>query len=644
MGRRLGRARVDQMVVIQKALRITVALLALLTLACSGKRTTGGLPAPPTAEAPRDVVVSVDMPETDTDDAASLVLDEDGTMVVGSVRRLLSAIRSNRTLQLRPGTYDFGDEPIAGTEHVRWGKVHDGHELIIENVENLTIVASRPSEPPRILARPRYAFVIKLVNVKNVTLEHLVLGHTPAGGCTGGVVGVENSQNVQISDSDLFGSGTVGVSLTDVEQFRFERSSIRECTYGIATVASSTDVLFSDSKFVDNAEYDLIDVTATPSVRFDRCVFRNNRTSKGYGYVFFKTDAKSSVTVNASKFESNVFDQITNDKRRLNVVGDKAKGWAHKQLNKPDPQLNQIYRLVRYRKWIVAGTQAGIVFWNPKTGTVDAWVKAYISSDLMVRGKYLWAGTYRSVMRFDGLKSKTYLRAQKGRGGSLVSGPKGELVVHQEKLVQQPNHWWQYDDKADRFTPMPVASAGAMPALLGGGAFTPHDVMVRKNGEIWGISFLRSLHRFKGGTETRLPIKGAKYPGHDPRELYEDPRGKLWSIDFDSGFLAYDDSSGAFVRHPIVGAKASEMVVDAKRGRTWFLHYTDGLHLVDGNKKRFFDLSRLQYMRALLLDRDGSVWVGGWNALVHIQRQGASGWREQSYVVSSATVPAGVGP
>ena len=92
----------------------------------------------------------------------------------------------------------------------------------------------------------------------------------------------------------------------------------------------------------------------------------------------------------------------------------------------------------------------------------------------------------------------------------------------------------------------------------------------------------------------------------------------------------------------VVSRKASAMAIDAKRGRHWFLHYTNGLH-VRGRRgpTKHLDMRRLQYMRALWLDPDGSVWVGGWNALVHvIPGQGKGPFRERSYEVSAATMPA----
>ena len=625
---------------------MVLSALALL-VACGGQQVgpESGPSTTPDVVSPA-VVVAVDEPAplSVPESGVELAAAEDDEATLSTVARLIHAIDSDRTIRLRPGTYDLGSTPGATTEHVRWDKVYDGHELVIHDVENLTIVAASEKRP-EILARPRYAFVLKLENVKNVTLDRLVLGHTPEGGCTGGVVGLDHAENVRIVDSDLYGSGTVGVSLQNVQQFRFDHSSIRECTYGIAYVHDASDVVFSDSSFVDNAEFDLVEVSGSKEVRFDRCLFSNNRTGKGYGYVFFRTDARSSVVLDRTTLENNDVDQLTNERSRLKIVGGKTAAAVSQQLSKPDPQYNQVYAVARYRKWLVAGTQAGIVFWDPATGKVDKLVKAYISAELLVRGKQLWAGTYQRVIRFDGLNTTNYLDNQVSRGGSLMVAPGNRLVVHQDKLVQQPDHWWEYDTAKDQFTPLPVAGPLQMPSLLGGASVQIfYDLLVRRNGQIWWVDFGTGVSRQQGNPAS-FPIRSNVYPGSDPRRLYEDPRGKLWVIDFDSGFLRFDDGKASFAPDSPVRAKGSDMVVDAKRGRTWFLHYTDGLYLEQAGKPTtFIDLSSLQYMRSLLLDDDGSVWVAGWNALVHVRPQGAGGWGQESFVVSSATVPAGVGP
>lgn len=587
------------------------------------------------------VVVERDPPP----DERSQEVEGDRTVTVSSPSRMLKALGSDRVVRLRPGDYDLGSIAHEAGGVVRWEKVYDGDELVISNVEDLTIEAADPQHRPRILAQPRYAFVLRFENVKNVTLRNLVLGHTEAGHCQGGVVKAVGSQQIAIEGSDLFGSGTVGVDLQGVQGFFFDRSAIRECTYGIATITDSMDVDFASSSFTDNAEFDLVTVRDTPRVRFTGCSFAKNRVSEGVGNHFFRIDGEARVVLADSSFGDNEFERLTNDARRLVVTGDDAKTWATAQLSKPNPEYNEIYALARYRQWVVAGTQAGIVFWNVKTGMVDKLVKAYISSQLVVQGKYLWASTYRSVMRFDGTTSKSYLRSQQTRGGRLVEGPGGALFLGQQKSPRLPDHWWRYDAKADRFRADATGGPKRLPKVLGGVSMhLPHAVVTRRNGEVWAIDFLRAVvrhvpKRAQSGTTTVMAIKTSAYPGSDPRSFYVDPSGQLWVEDFGSGYYRWDDKKQAFFPQSPVTEKGTGVRVDSRRGRQWFLHYTTGVHLVQrGQADRFFDLSRMEYLRSMMVDKDGSAWIAGWHGLVRISPQGAQGFRERSYVVDATTV------
>jgi len=620
---------------------VSLALSWLALVLWSG---CGGPSAPPPSRPPPPppvVVVQEGLPD---DPGASPRDADDGTITVSSPTRLLKALGNDRVIRLRPGDYDLGAIAHEASGAVRWEKVHDGEELVISDVENLTIEAADPEHKPRILARPRYAFVLRLQNVKNVTLRNLVLGHTEAGHCQGGVVRVEQAEQLAIESCDLFGSGTVGVSLEGVRGFLFDQSAIRECTYGIAEIAGSSDVAFNRSTFSDNAEFDLVTVAGTPNVRFMGSTFSRNRITKGYGHHFFEVDGSSRVVLANTAFTDNDFERLTNDPTRLVVTGPQAKGWAAGQLHKPNPEYNQVYDLVRYRQWVVAGTQAGVVFWNPKTGMVDKLVKAYIAGQLLVRGQHLWVGAYRRVLRFDGLDEKSYRRSSATRGGQLVEGPAGVLFLGQDKSPQLPNHWWRFEPKTDRFVPDPTGTPQRLPDALGGVSLRmPHDVIVRQNGEVWVVDFLKAVVRHVPGQgqgqTTVMPRNTAAYPGSDPRRFYVDPRGQLWVEDFDSGYYRWDDAKRAFFPESPVTDKGTGVRIDRQRGRRWFLHYTSGVHLLQkGQPNRFFDLSRMEYLRSMMVDKDGSAWIAGWHGIVRLSPQGAQGFRERTYVVDATTV------
>lgn len=538
------------------------------------------------------------------------------TITVNSAAQLIAAIGSNRTIRVVPGRYELDRVPHTNSAHVRWTKVFDGWQLVIANVSNLTITGTAANKP-RLLVHPRYAWVLEFDNARNVKLRHLVLGHVRAGYCVGGVVAFKRSRNVHISNSELFGSGTIGVGLTNVRGFDMTGSLIHDCTYGILSIKNSSRVRFARSTFRNNREFDLIEIRGSRNVRFDHCTMSQNHTNRGGGYALFKLDKKSSIIIRGGQFRRNGIDTFINRPGRMRLIGSvKFKRTVRRKLHRADPRFNQIYRVTRYRRWIVTGTQAGIVFWNPRTGQVDLLQKAFISNSFLVDGKYLWAGTYRNVFRFDGMHVKRYLR-RNARGHSVFRGPNGSV------WARQGNHYWRYDSTSDRL-------AAATPRWAPGRSYA---IATTPNRALWSISFMSSIRRYQHQSAKTYRLRSAEYPGRDPRSFYVSPSGELWVSDFGSGFYRYDAATDRFVHDPTVSDKGAGIAIDSQRNWIWLGHYTNGVYLKRPNAKpRFFSFPGLGYMRDLHLDPNGDLWVGGWNALVRLYSSGGA-WKRERFVV-----------
>ncbi len=542
------------------------------------------------------------------------------TITVRTTEQLVRAIGSDRTIRVMPGTYLLTDAAGQGSSHVSWSKQYDGKQLNVSKVKNLKIVGVGRKRP-RLLARPRYAWVLRFVASQNVTLDNLVLGHTVAGGCMGGVVAMERTKKAQILRCDLFGSGTIGVQLNRVSGFVMDRSVIHGCTYGILMIKRSAGALFKRSTFRDNKEFDLIEVQRSRNVRFEGCTVTGNRTGRNHGYALFKLDRASNVIIQGGAYLKNTIDTFVNRPKRLKVLGaTKLKQAISRLINRPDPQYNQIYRVVRYRKWVVTATQAGIVFLDARTGKVALLKKAYISLSLLVVGKHLWVGTYRRVYRFDGLRAKSYAYSARARGHHLVRGSKGEIFVRGRR-----GGLLRYDGRRDRLVAFKPAWKPS---------FKSYDLALRPGGVVWAVKFFSWVGRYSNGQWAYYRRVGQQYNGRDPRRIYVSGRGRIWVMDFGNGFHLYNPRRDAFVRDPTVLNKASAMAVDVSRKRTWFLHYTKGLYLKRARQPvHHIDLTRLRYMRDVHLEpRTGTVWVGSNRGLVRIHRKGGA-WKQQTFMV-----------
>lgn len=179
---------------------------------------------------------------------------ERNTVEVYTVDEFLDAIAPNTEIVLATGEYNLTkatNYSRGGGQYYHWEGCYDGSELVISDVKNLSIVGGDPMAVT-ISTEPRYANVLRFDNVDGLEISNMVIGHTREQGyCTGGVLYFEDSKNIQIDASRLYGCGTLGVSLYSCRDVHVNGSDIYDCSYGCIEVSNSENVLFENSKFFD---------------------------------------------------------------------------------------------------------------------------------------------------------------------------------------------------------------------------------------------------------------------------------------------------------------------------------------------------------------------------------------------------------
>lgn len=280
--------------------------------------------------------------------------------------------------------------------------------------------------------------------------------------------------------------------------------------------------------------------------------------------------------------------------------------------------LNESYGVALLGAQVVNGTQGGVVVWEAGRREPVHVEPGFICKVLRF-GSSVFAGCEKEVLRWDGTTMHHGLLRADGQGPAEyyepLPGPQGALWVRRGARL------WRYVAATDTFVEEPAP--WAEPTLLS-------DVLGLPTGDVFWVRFMESIH-----TRTRRWPKGsAGYAGLDPRSLARTEDGTLWALDFASGFFRYLPDKEAWVKEPGVADKASAVAVDVQRKRTWLLHYTRGLVLKDGRggEPATLGFPDLQYLRALALAPDGSVWVGAIGALVHVTRVG-DGWKQERLLV-----------
>ena len=214
------------------------------------------------------------------------------------------------------GAYEQGNEgetgidPTVEGKYTHWELRGDFYELIIHDVDNLTIQGE--GGEGLLLSLEPYAWVLSFDNCDNLTVESLIAGHDVEGYCNGGVFHIKDSRRIEISNVRMYGCGTEGLLLSNVEDVIVQASEIYDCTFNLMTIDDSSNIVFKDTVFRDTGEFDMIYIYESNGILFDGCIFKNNfRDPYAYTQALFSSDGRSwDVRAENCTFTGNRLDKL----------------------------------------------------------------------------------------------------------------------------------------------------------------------------------------------------------------------------------------------------------------------------------------------------------------------------------------------
>lgn len=254
----------------------------------------------------------IDIAELDISDLENAEIQ---TIEVHTARDLIKAIKPNTTIKLEKGTYNLSLASQVKSKYVVWSMVHDGFEPLIHSIYNFKIIGQPGA---KIIIEPMYAWVMSFQNSKNIKLENLIAGHAVAGYCTGGVLSFVNSEDIEISNSVLFGCGTTGIQIDKIDYLKFSNSTIQDCSYDLIGIYNSTNVVFENSTFENTAGFNLIYITdSTYNITFSKCIIRNNSNGEYYPYLIDIGENTGDISLVDSKIIGNNTTKFINQIDRI---------------------------------------------------------------------------------------------------------------------------------------------------------------------------------------------------------------------------------------------------------------------------------------------------------------------------------------
>lgn len=200
------------------------------------------------------------------------------TVYVSTAEELIAAIGPNKEIYLMPGTYNLSEvHNYAEIDNpcVRAVLASINYELQIWNVDNLTIFADDFNEV-EIVTEDGYADVLSFHECNNIKLSGFTAGHViEKGRCVGDVIGINDCENVTLSDLDLYGCGVYAISTEHVDGLTVNNCQLRDCSDGMVELYYSHDVAFNNCFFTGTDGYSLLPIQSS-TVTFNDCTFRDN--------------------------------------------------------------------------------------------------------------------------------------------------------------------------------------------------------------------------------------------------------------------------------------------------------------------------------------------------------------------------------
>lgn len=194
---------------------------------------------------------------------------QNNSVTVHNAREFLDALKSDVHIRLEPGNYDLnkyleGDNPYQSL-YIKEGKLYGLKNVLIEGLGD---------QPLDFITYNSFSPVLSISNCEYLSLVNLNFGHDPAigsGNCTGDVVDIQDSKNINIEKCVLFGCGMVGMNISNVQTMEFNDSVIKECSDNIAYIIKCKDISFNRSKFLNNGSG--VRTGTCENIKFTDCDF-----------------------------------------------------------------------------------------------------------------------------------------------------------------------------------------------------------------------------------------------------------------------------------------------------------------------------------------------------------------------------------
>lgn len=201
-------------------------------------------------------------------------------VTVGNVTDFIKELDSDKKIILKPGVYDLSEayDVKSPVGNIVWKNKLEEKELNLNDIKNLTIEGESLGKV-EIKTSSRYGNILSFTRCENINIKNIYAGHgTATQEYDAGVLNFVGCSIVSIENTELYGRGSVGISMDGSRKITCDNIKINHCSFKALTVNRSEDIKISDTTISDNEAYsDIISVENSKGVIFEDSTFMNNR-------------------------------------------------------------------------------------------------------------------------------------------------------------------------------------------------------------------------------------------------------------------------------------------------------------------------------------------------------------------------------
>ncbi|MBP7175131.1 MAG: right-handed parallel beta-helix repeat-containing protein [Thermoclostridium sp.] len=216
-----------------------------------------------------------EMPVTEYDLEVPVLVGN--TVIVSDIFEFVSVLGSDRTIQMKPGVYDFDklNDAVKNTA-IEWENSQYFSGLRVKDIQNLTIEALEEGTV-EIVSPGGDVIVMTFLNCRNLTFKNLILGHGfDSYEDEAQVLRFSSCSDISLQNCTLYKGGTYGFTADNCKKLSLSNSIIEECSHGAARITDSEDIVMDGCDLRNNRGDSLLSITSSKHVELKDTLIQHN--------------------------------------------------------------------------------------------------------------------------------------------------------------------------------------------------------------------------------------------------------------------------------------------------------------------------------------------------------------------------------